>query len=95
MAPETLERQRAVARRWRSGTGSVELVNAGRSDDLAWLVMIERATVALTDEREPRSWAVRSTEIFRLVDGTWQRVHRHADPLVDRRDLAEVIYLCS
>lgn len=93
--PDTLQRQRAVARQWRSGTGSVELVNAGRSDDLAWLVMIERATVELVDEHEPRRWDLRSTEIFRLVDETWQRVHRHADPLVDRRGLADVVHLCS
>jgi hypothetical protein len=93
--PETLERQLAVARRWKSGTGSVELVNAGRSDDMAWLVMIERATVELVDEHEPRRWDLRSTEIFRLVDGAWQRVHRHADPLVDRRDLSDVAQLLA
>jgi hypothetical protein len=92
---DTLHRQRAVARQWRSGTGSVELVNAGRGDDLAWLVMIERATVELVDEHERRRWDLRSTEIFRLVDGTWQRVHRHADPLVDRRGLADVVHLCA
>jgi hypothetical protein len=92
--PDTLQHQRAVARQWRSGTGSVELVNAGRSDDLAWLVMIERALVELVDEHEPRRWDLRSTEIFRLVDGVWQRVHRHADPLVDRRGLADVVNLC-
>jgi hypothetical protein len=91
---DTLQRQRAVARQWRSGTGSVELVNAGRSDYLAWLVMIERATVELVDEQEPRRWDLRVTEIFRLVDGTWQRIHRHADPLVDRRGLADVVHLC-
>jgi hypothetical protein len=93
--PETLQRQRAVARQWRTGTGSVELVNAGRSDDLAWLVMIERATVELVNDDEPRRWDLRSTEVFRLVDGTWQRVHRHADPLVDRHDLADVARLLS
>lgn len=93
--PETLERQRAVARQWRSGIGSVELVNAGRTDDLAWLVMIERSTVELVDEHEPRRWDLRSTEIFRLVGGTWERVHRHADPLVERRGLNDVVHLCS
>jgi hypothetical protein len=92
---DTLQRQLAVAGQWRSGVGSVELVNAGRSDGLAWLVMIERATVELVDEHEPRRWDLRSTEVFRLVDGAWQRVHRHADPLVDRRRLTDVVHLCS
>jgi hypothetical protein len=92
--PDTLERQRSVARQWRSGAGSVELVNAGRSGDLAWLVMIERATVVLVDEHEPRRWDLRSTEVFRLIDQTWQRVHRHADPLVDRHSVADAARLC-
>ena len=57
--------------------------------------MIERATVELVNDDEPRRWDLRSTEVFRLVDGTWQRVHRHADPLVDRHDLADVARLLS
>lgn len=88
--PETLRRQLAVARRWRCGEGTVELVNGGRTAGLAWIVMIERATVEFAHDPTPRRWDLRVTEIFREIDGEWRRVHRHADPLVDLHDLAEL-----
>jgi ketosteroid isomerase-like protein len=93
--PDTAERQRAVASQWRRGIGSVELVNGGTDGDLAWLVMIERSTVELVSDAEghERRWDLRVTEIFRRSDDGWQRVHRHADPLVDRRPLAEIAEL--
>jgi hypothetical protein len=92
---ETSVRQQSVAAEWRSGTGSVELVNGGVHGDVAWLVMIERSTVHLVDDppQVERRWDLRSTEIFRRLDGTWERIHRHADPLVDRRALSAVVDL--
>ena len=50
--------------------------------------MIERATVTLRDEDGPWRWDLRVTEIFRCVDGQWLRVHRHADPFVERHDVS-------
>lgn len=90
--PETAERQRGVASQWRRGIGSVELVNGGTDGDLAWLVMIERSTVELVSDvaGDERRWDLRVTEIFRRSDEGWRRLHRHADPLVDRRALVEV-----
>ena len=92
---DTTERQRAVARQWRSGSGDVEVLNGGVSGDVAWLVLIERARVDFVDDAPGthRRWDLRVTEIFRRLDGSWERVHRHADPLVDRRSLSDVARL--
>lgn len=88
---ETAERQRAVAAQWRRGTGSIEYLNGGVDGAFAWLVFVERGLVELVTDPEGarRRWDLRVTEIFREVDGAWRRVHRHADPLVDRQGLAE------
>ena len=90
---ETAERRAAVARQWRSGTGDIEFVNGGASDDLAWLVMIERATVVVDPERGKQRWDVCVTEVFRRINDSWERVHRHADPLVDRRTATDAASL--
>jgi hypothetical protein len=90
---DTAERQAAVARQWASGRGTVELLNGGVHGDLAWLALVERATVVLAGETEERRWDLRVTEVFRLGEQGWERVHRHADPVVDRRPLAEVAAL--
>jgi ketosteroid isomerase-like protein len=88
----TAEQQRAVAAQWRSGTGNVELVNGGVDGDLAWIATIERATVnfAADPPEVQRRWDLRATEVFRRTADGWQRVHRQADPLVDRRPVTEV-----
>ena len=92
---QTAERQAAVARQWKSGTGEVELLNGGVSGDLAWLVMIERATVVFDEPRGEQRWDLRVTEFFRRANGVWQRLHRHADPLVDRHSLQEMAALLA
>ena len=38
-------------------------------------------------------WDLRVTEVFERRNDAWVRVHRHADPLVDRRPLDEVLTL--
>lgn len=88
---ETTERQRGVSAQWQSGSGEVELINGGVSGDVAWLVMIERARVNFVEDPPglERRWDLRSTEVFRRRDHRWERIHRHADPLVDRRPLAD------
>jgi hypothetical protein len=91
----TAERQEAVARQWRSGTGDVELLNAAVDGDIAWLAMIERGQVIFDADDAVQRWDLRVTEIFRRVGRRWERVHRHADPLVDRHSLAEVAALLS
>ncbi len=91
--PETAERQAAVAAHWRSGSGEIEYLNGGTTDELAWLTFIERAVVMFDDGPAERRWDVRVTEVFRREGAGWERVHRQADPLVDRRPLPEVASL--
>lgn len=92
---ETAGRQAAVARQWLSGRGEVELVNGAIVGDLAWLALIERAMVVFDPDGREQRWDLRVTEVFRRTDAGWDRVHRHADPLVDRRPVAEVAALLA
>lgn len=89
----TLERQLAVARQWQSGTGTIEMVNGGVSGNVAWLAFIERATVVFAGKSVEDRWDLRVTEIFQREDDEWVRIHRHADPLVDRHQLSELLAL--
>ena len=57
--------QRLAASLFEFGTGTVEVLEGGRSGDLAWLVMIERATVRFRDHAETHPWELRVTEIYR------------------------------
>jgi hypothetical protein len=85
---ETSQRQSMVAAHWVRGTGDVEFVNGGVAEGLAWLTFIERSRVVLKGESDERRWDLRVTEVFRRLGEGWERVHRHADPLVDRRSVA-------
>ena len=93
--PETADRQVAAARQWQSGRGEVELINAGVSPELAWLAMIERAVVVLDPQLGEQRWDLRVTEVFRRTAEGWERIHRHADPLVDRRAAGDVAALLT
>jgi hypothetical protein len=90
---ETLGRQVAVAGLWSSGVGTVEFIGGAVHDDVAWLAMLERAEVELTGRAGRHRWDLRVTEIFRRARAGWERVHRHADPLVDRHDMDELLGL--
>ena len=92
---ETADRQVAVARQWKSGRGEVELINAGVSPEVAWLALIERAVVVLDPDLGEQRWDLRVTEVFRRTADGWERTHRHADPLVDRRAVEDVAALLS
>lgn len=90
---ETAIRQARVAAQWQSGSGTIEFLNGALAEDVAWLAFIERAVVVFTNAPVERRWDLRVTEVFRRSGGMWERIHRHADPLVDRRPLLEVAAL--
>lgn len=54
-----------------------EIVAAGASGNLAYLVAIER--ISATVNGDPTSYALRATTIFRREQGVWRAVHRHGD----------------
>lgn len=91
--PATAERQASVARQWVSGDGTLEFVNGGVHGDMAWIAMVERASVVFAGQAASRRWDLRVTEVFRRTEAGWERVHRHADPLVDRQDLTRLLDL--
>ena len=63
-----------------------EYLNSGVSGDLAFTVAIEhQENVRLGDQDKPAPRALRVTQIFRKEEGAWKLLHRHADPLVEKK----------
>ncbi len=56
-----------------------EIVAAGASGDLAYIVAFEHTTASLHGA-PPRAYSLRVTTVFRRENGEWKVVHRHADP---------------
>ena len=56
-----------------------EVLAAGVSGDLAYIVGIEHTTASIGGAA-PKSYSLRATTIFRREDGEWKVVHRHGDP---------------
>lgn len=61
---------------------AIEVVAAGASGDLAYLVAFEHTTASIGGD-PPAPYSLRVTTIFRREAGDWKVVHRHADPLPD------------
>jgi ketosteroid isomerase-like protein len=69
-----------VASLYSSGTPvEFEVVAAGVSGDLAYLVGVERGSAAVSGGA-PEPASLRVTQIYRREDAGWKLVHRHADP---------------
>ena len=64
-----------------SGSAVVDsdVVAAGLSGDLAYVVGYERAAASIAGCAE-ENLTLRVTQVYRREDGEWKRVHRHADP---------------
>ena len=59
-----------------------EVVAAGASGDLAYLVALEH-TSASVKGAPPQPYVLRVTSVFRREGGEWKVVHRHGDPASD------------
>lgn len=57
--------------------------------DIVVVVLIERNEVTVEGATDPQPWVLRTTQVFEQRGGTWVRLHRHADPLIDRRTPAD------
>ena len=56
-----------------------EVIAAGASGDLGYVVGFEHTTAVIAGEA-PMAYSLRVTSIFRREDGRWKIVHRHGDP---------------
>lgn len=75
------ERLEELARDFRNGETTSELVASYSSDDLVVLVLLERQhgeVGGLADQ----DWSLRVTQVYQRRGDEWTYVHRHADPLV-------------
>jgi ketosteroid isomerase-like protein len=55
------------------------------SGDFAYTVSIERTNAILIDMKKTEPRVLRSTQIFRKENGEWKLLHRHADPLIEKK----------
>lgn len=59
----------------------LEVVAAGASSDLGYVMARELTSARMTDGTK-RSYALRVTTVFRREAGAWKVVHRHGVPVV-------------
>lgn len=75
----------------RCASYQLEVLAAGASGDLAYIVANEHTTASVSGE-PPEAYALRVTLVFRREHGDWRQIHRHADPMpgseAARRQLA-------
>lgn len=78
----------AVSRRWdwagsqfKGGTVAYENITTVAADTLAYTTDIETFQVRMQGMDAPTQWSNRVTHIFRLEDGDWRLLHRHANRL--------------
>ncbi|HEX6400246.1 MAG TPA: nuclear transport factor 2 family protein [Actinomycetota bacterium] len=84
----------SLASRFSNGTYEYEVIAAGASGDLGYLVGIEHSSASVSGA-PPEAYELRVTQVFRREDGEWKVVHRHADPMQDsdaaRRQLTRLL----
>ena len=69
-----------LATTFRGSTGmEYEVVAAGTSGDLGYVVGLEHSSVKMAEGS--RSYTLRVTTVLRREDGAWKVVHRHGDEL--------------
>ena len=91
--PGARDGQSALAARFHDGTSDLEVVQTIVAGDVACVVAIEWNTVRFDDDSEARPWILRTTNVLRRDAEGWTLLHRHADPLIDRRDPAATFAL--
>ncbi len=69
----------------------VELIAKYVSGDLACIVEVERGRTKVGGTEELVPLALRVTSLFRLEQGSWKLIHRHADPITTPRPPGSVI----
>ncbi|RWM08391.1 NAD(P)H-dependent oxidoreductase [Mesorhizobium sp.] len=83
-----LEGANAVAGRYerdaasfhQGGSTDLEVLQASASGELAFWTGLQHAKARMGKNGQPAEMTLRVTEVFRLEDGAFKLVHRHADP---------------
>ena len=80
-----------VSRRWdwagqqfKGGSVEHENITTVIAGEMAYTTDIETFRVRMDGMDAPTQWSNRVTHIFRLEDGDWRLVHRHANRLEDQ-----------
>jgi ketosteroid isomerase-like protein len=85
---DTPQRRAGMKKFFRGGSLEQEVVETYASGDLIVLVTIERVRAAVGELPE-QDWSLRVTQVFRRTGSGWELVHRHADPLSNRRTVEQ------
>ena len=76
------ERLAIAASKYRDGrVTSVEFISQYVSEGLACVVEVESGEAKIAGSENMDQLSVRVTSVFRLEEGNWKLVHRHAEPL--------------
>lgn len=59
--------------------------------EMAFIVETERAKAKLGGREDITPFALRVTTIFRLEEGVWKIVHRHADPITTQQPIESIM----
>jgi ketosteroid isomerase-like protein len=86
---ETMERAAALYREGEA-TG-FDLVATYVAADLACFVEVERIRAKVGGRDDVSDIALRVTTVFRLEEGAWRLVHRHADPITAPRPAESIL----
>jgi ketosteroid isomerase-like protein len=71
---------------------SVEVITRYATNNLAYVVEIERARAKIGGREDITPYALRATMILRREDGVWRIAHRHADPITTAQPAESVIH---
>lgn len=84
-----LDRAAVIWAKFTKGESRTEVIKTHHSGDLLVVVQIEHQTVHFEGDPAPQNWTLRATLVYRREADGWRVVHRHADPLSERRTLDE------
>ena len=62
------------------GTTRYEIEDCGADGDVGYWTGFQHSEIVLAETGEHRPVRLRVTEVYRRIEGEWQRVHRHASP---------------
>ena len=80
-----------AAAKYRDGTATVDLVARYMDDRMACIVEVENDHAKVGGSETLAEFHVRVTSLYERINGTWQLVHRHADPITTPRPAESVL----